>query len=210
MLKVRKLFFLLLCTALWGPSRAWGAACNASTTGNWSAGGTSTGCTGVGGVPASGDTITINVSVVVTLNVNATVAGLTFTAPAAGQTNGIVHSGGTVLTVNGAVTFNQPSASITSGWMINAGSATVSGLITFAGGTNNANRISSITITTGELDAFGGMTFVAANSTSKQIVMSGGASQLKLIGALTAPANSSTLTAGNSGSIFNYMDPSAA
>src|SRR5258706_2700181 len=203
MLKVRKLFFLLLCTALWGPSRAWGAACNASTTGNWSAGGTWTGCTGVGGVAASGDTITINVSVVVTLNVNATVAGLTFAAAAAAQNNGIVHSGGTVLTVNGPVTFNQPSASITSGWMINAGSATVSGLITFAGGTNNANRISSITITTGELDAFGGITFTNSNASSKQIIMSGGAGTLNLKGTITIPAASCTLTAGSAGSVVN-------
>src|SRR5688572_26840361 len=68
----------------------YGAACNATATGNWSDGTRWTGCTGPGGTPAAGDTITINSAVVITLNVNATVGGITFAAP--GTNNGINHS----------------------------------------------------------------------------------------------------------------------
>src|SRR6185436_11289816 len=44
---------------------------------------------------------------------------------------------------------------------------------------------------------------------TKVIDMSGGAGTLNLKGALTVPSASSTLTAGTSGSIFNYADTSA-
>jgi len=117
----------------------------------------------------------------------------------------------TTLTINGAMTINQPTSNnIRIGWNIHGGTATVSGLITFAGASATASRISSMTITTGQLNANGGITFTGSASATNKIIMSGGTSELNLKGALTIPANSCTLTAGSSGSIFNFADTSAA
>src|SRR5207248_5050124 len=89
------------------------------------------------------------------------------------------------------------------------GTATVSGLITFAGSNATTTLVGKIVITTGTLNANGGITFTASAAATKVIDMSGGAGTLNLKGALTVPAASSTLTAGSSGSIFNYADSAA-
>ena len=107
------------------------------------------------------------------------------------------------------MTINQPTASVTTAWNINAGTATVSGLITFAGSNTTTTLVGKIVITTGTLNANGGITFTASAAATKVIDMSGGAGTLNLKGALTVPAVSSTLTAGTSGSIFNYADSAA-
>jgi len=113
-------------------------------------------------------------------------------------------------TVSGAVSMNQPTSnSVANSWNINAGTATVSGLISFLGGNTTVTRIARIAITTGTLNANGGLTFVGSASATKVINMSGGAGFLNLRGALTVPANSSTLTAGTT-STFNYYDGTAA
>ncbi len=121
----------------------------------------------------------------------------------------LTQSTGTTLSVNGPVTLNQPSASIATAWNINGATATVSGLITFAGTNTTAARIGKIVLTTGTLNANGGITFVGSVAGSKIIDMSGGAGRLNLKGALTVPAASSTLTAGTAGSIFDYVDSNA-
>ncbi|MGD0539347.1 MAG: hypothetical protein ABSC03_17075, partial [Verrucomicrobiota bacterium] len=151
--------------------------------------------------------LSIATGATVTLNTGATCGTLTFAA--AGTASSLTHSGSTLLTVNGAVTINQPSAAVTTAWNINGGTATVSGLITFAGGSGTANLIGKVVITTGTLNANGGMTFVTSAAANKVIDMSGGAGNLNLKGALTVPASSSTLTAGTSGSVFNYADSTA-
>ena len=81
-------------------------------------------------------------------------SSLTFVA--SGTESSLTQSGTTALTVNGAVTVNQPTAAYTTAWNINAGSATVSGLITFAGTNTTTSRIGKIVITTGTLNANGG------------------------------------------------------
>ncbi len=183
--------------------------CNAKATGNWSNAATWTNCTGPGGLPDATDIISINSGVTVTLDQDATVGGMIFAA--ASPANGLTHSGTYALTVNGSVTMNQPSNnSVTSFWDINAGSATVSGLISVKGSSPQASRVSRITITTGELNAFGGMTFVASNILGKQLIMSGGAGRLNLKGVLTVPASAVTFTPGSAGSAVNFMDDSAA
>ncbi|MCG3204500.1 MAG: hypothetical protein KCHDKBKB_01215 [Elusimicrobia bacterium] len=183
--------------------------CNAKATGNWSNPNTWINCTGPGGLPAVTDIITINSAITVTLNVDAVVGGLIFASP--GTSNALTHSGANSLTVNGEVIFNQPGTnSQNNSWNINAGSATATGVITFAGNNTTTSRISRIVITTGELNAMGGFTFESSTAPSKQIVMSGGAGSLNLKGNLTIPANSCTLTAGVAGSIFNYMDDTNA
>ena len=142
-----------------------------------------------------------------TMNSSNGATALTFNP--AGAATSLTQANGTLLTVSGAVTINQPTASVATAWNINAGTATVSGLITFAGGNATAARVGKIVITSGTLNANGGITFTASASATKVIDMSGGAGTLNLKGALSVPANSSTLTAGTSGSIFNYADTAA-
>ncbi len=81
---------------------AYGAACNATTSGNWSVGGNWTGCTGTGGIPASGDTITINSNVIITVDTgNPSVTSIAFANPNTGN-NGITIATGQTLTVTGS------------------------------------------------------------------------------------------------------------
>lgn len=182
--------------------------CNAATTGNWDSAGTWVNCTGLGGLPSITDVITINSGVTVTLNVNATVGGIVFAAP--GANNSLVQLSTVTLTVNGPVTFNQPTVdSRTNSWNINAGTATINGLISFAGSNATVTRISQILITAGQLNAYSGISFTGSDSATKIIDMSGGAGQLNLKGNLSLPANSGTLNAGSAGSRFNYADDSA-
>jgi hypothetical protein len=179
--------------------------CNATVTGNWSASGTWSACTGAGGLPSPTDAVIVNSGVTLTLDQNATVAGLTFAA--AGSNSALTHSGTFALTVNGPVSFVQPTSNNHSNsWNINAGSAIVAGLISFNGTNTTTSRKSNIVITSGQLNAWGGITFAASAAATKNITMSGGAGRLNLKGNLNIPANSCTLTAGTSGSVFNYMD----
>lgn len=143
-----------------------------------------------------------------TMSTNNTVSSLTFSV--ANTTSGLTHSGTSTLTVNGTVTLNHPVKSVTAGWNINAGSSTVSGLISFPANENTATRVAKITITTGTLNANGGITFSGTGNAaaSRVIDMSGSAGIINLKGALTFSAVG-TLTAGTAGSVFNYNDVAA-
>ncbi len=118
----------------------------------------------------------------------------------------LTHSGSAALIISGIVTLTQPGASVTNAWNINAGSATVSGLISFAGTNTTATRIAKIVITTGTLNAFGGLTFATSNNATKVIDMAGGKGYINMKGSLTVPANSGTLTPGTNSPVFNYVD----
>jgi hypothetical protein len=142
-----------------------------------------------------------------TMNNDVSCSSLSFVASATASS--LTQAAGADLTVTGTVTINQPTASVITGWNINGSNATVSGLITFAGTNTTSSRVGKIVITTGTLNANGGITFAASAAATKVIDMSGGAGTLNLKGALTVPGASSTLTAGTSGSIFNYADTSA-
>ncbi len=83
-----------------------GAACNATTSGNWSVGSNWTGCSGAGGIPASGDTITINTNVIITVDASAnnpSVTSVTLANPSSGN-NGITIATGQTLTITGSGT----------------------------------------------------------------------------------------------------------
>jgi hypothetical protein len=123
----------------------------------------------------------------------------------------ITQGASSSISIGGSCTILQPgNNNHTNAWNINAGSADVSGLISFTGGNTNSSRVGRITITTGTLDANGGISFTGSASANKVIDMSGGAGTLNMKGSLTVPANSSTLNAGTSGSIFNYADATSA
>lgn len=176
-----------------------------ATGGNWSSTGTWVG----GVVPVSTNNVVIASGATVTLNVNATVNNLSISGTSAGAT--LVHSSGMALTVNGTVTLAQPTNDGTNAWNIDAGSATVAGLISFTGSSTQSTFIASLRISSGTLNANGGMTFTASSSVTKIINMSQapGTGTINLKGALTVPGSSSTLTAGTAGSVFNYADVNA-
>jgi hypothetical protein len=135
--------------------------------------------------------------------------GITLGDATATVASSIAQSGGT-FTVNGGVTINQPAANtLTNVWNINAQTATVSGLISFAGTNATASRIGRIVITTGTLNANGGISFAGTTPATKVIDLTGGAATINLKGALTTPT-AATLLGGTAGSIFNYNDNVAA
>src|ERR1051326_6974439 len=186
--------------------------------GNWTnnggtlSGGTST-VSLTGAVKSIGGTasttfpaLSIGNGATITMNNDNSCSSLTF--PAISTSTSLTHGSTSALTVNGPVTINQPTTNTTNAWNINGGSATVSGLITFAGSSATGNPVGTVVLTTGTLNANGGMTFTASAAASKVITMSGGAGTLNLKGALTVPAASSTLTAGTT-STFNYADNAA-
>ncbi len=163
---------------------------------------TVTGGISVGGTTTNNGTFNISSGTVVT-------DGLTLGDATGTLANTITQTGGT-LTVNGAVTINQPNAnSITNQWNINAATPTVTGTISFFGTNTTTTRVAEILITTGTLNANAGISFALAGITTatKVIDMStgGGTGTINLKGALTN-ASGATLTAGLSGSVFNYAD----
>ncbi len=133
--------------------------------------------------------------------------GITLGSTTSASASTITQSGGT-FTVNGAVTINQPTANFTNAWNINAQTATVSGAISFAGTAVQTNRVENIVLTTGTLNANGGISF-AGTIASTKVINLGTTGTLNLKGNLSG-ANVATLTAGTSGSIFNYNDNTTA
>ena len=76
----------------------------------------------------------------------------------------------TILNVTNAV-INQSSAAVTTAWNINAGSATVSGTLSFPGTTTTANTIALTTVTTGLLTVTTALSF-GSNTTDANNVIS--------------------------------------
>ncbi|MEO8772216.1 MAG: T9SS type A sorting domain-containing protein [Ferruginibacter sp.] len=168
---------------------------------------------GVEKVPTAADDVEIGntnyASVFVSLDVaSATVNSLTFIAD--GQSNSLTNNSTNTLTVNNGLILQQPTSnSNTVAWNINAGTANVNGNINFSGVNSNTTRIAKIVITNGTLNANSDIIFSGSTAATKIIDMSGGAGSVNLKGALTVPSSSSTLTAGTSGSIFNYTGTAA-
>lgn len=174
--------------AVFREARAWqvasDAACNATTTGNWSTGGNWTGCSGVGGLPASGDTVTIDSGVVITVDSgNPTVSALTI-ASAAG-TNGLSVSTGQTLTVTNALTFAANAGTANQTVTMNGtGNITASSLSVNAPTSSGNSNITCAASANGTLtvtNAFG----ITGGSTAAQT------------GSVTADMLTCTLTAGS-------------
>ncbi len=186
------------------------ASCVSAATGNWTAI-TWTNCTGnPGGDPISTDTVTITDGHVVTLDTTSTIAGLTLCDTACATDTILTHSASNGLTVNGTVTINGGSgANDNVNWEINAGSATVSGAITYNPQSTTAGRYATIIITTGTLNANGGITFEnTAGSEDNQMLSITGAGTVNLKGAITSQTVAD-IQPGTT-SIFNYADTAAA
>src|ERR1044071_3581783 len=192
------IFFI---STLSSPTRAFALICTSTnTSGNWNNKATWTGCGGA--TPGTNDTVIISTGANITLNISTTITSLNIYTSNTNTT--FTQLATTTLTINGAVTFNQATSNVPDGWHIGAGTATVGGLITFAG-TDTRARASSMTITSGQLNANGGISFAGRTPANKIILMSGGVGTLNMKGALTGAAGA-TLTAGTLGSVFNYAD----
>lgn len=142
------------------------AACNATTTGNWSVGSNWTGCTGVGGIPLSGtDSITINSGVVITGNTTSTVTGLTF-ATGAGA-NGLSINTGITVTVSGNVIYNANTNTVSQTLTLNGtGGMTVTGTFTMNTPTSTGSSlVTCATSATGTL-SIGSTLAMTGNSTN--------------------------------------------
>ncbi|TSC91942.1 MAG: hypothetical protein CEN90_57 [Parcubacteria group bacterium Licking1014_17] len=174
-------------------------SCVAKATGAWSASGTWTTCNST--TPQPTDTVTIATTYVVTLDTSATIAGLSLANTA--QLN---HPGTNALTVNGSVALTPPPTVNFNQWNIAGGTATVTGAITWGAG--GSSKVSKILITTGTLNASGGLSFGCLNYPASCLIdMSGGAGTLNLSGAITS-VTKGQLTAGTT-STFVYADQSA-
>ncbi len=147
------------------------------------------------------------------LDMNATVNSLdinTVASPrATAQT--LTHSGANTLTVQTNVRVNHPAVTgspVTNVWNINAGTATVGGNVVIGSGTNNANTLARINITTGILNVGSNLVFNTSNNANRELTavldMAGGNGRINLSGQLNFTNNRGLLLSGTSGSVFNY------
>jgi len=99
--------------------------------------------------------------------------------------NTITQGMGSSISVTGSTTLHQPIQNTTVyNWNVNEGVATLTGLLTFAGTNTTATRMTQINITTGTLNANGGISFdVVGNAFTKRIEFSGIGGTLNVGGA---------------------------
>jgi hypothetical protein len=65
---------------------------------------------------------------------------------------------------------NQPTASVTTSWNINAGSSTVSGTFTFVGTDATASRIMQVAVTSGSFSVNGLVTYASNTTAANQVI----------------------------------------
>jgi len=123
----------------------------------------------------------------------------------------IIQGSGSIITVTSTATILQPNnnSGYTNRWGVNAGTATVTGVVTLSDSSAGTSRVGSIVITTGTFNANGGISILGATSTAanRLITMSGGASGILNIdgnGITFANASNVTFAAGTGTSLVNY------
>src|SRR5205814_10339109 len=102
---------------------------------------------------------------------------------AGGTATSLTQASGTSLTVSGNVTVNQPTATLTEAWNINAGAATVGGTLTVGGANTTAGLVAQVAVTTGSLVT--GAASYAANSVAANEVITVSTGTITLNSALT-------------------------
>lgn len=147
------------------------------------------------------------------LDMNATVNSLdinTVASPRA-TAQALTHSGTNTLTVQTNVRVNHPAVTgspVTNVWNINAGTATVGGNVVIGSGTNSANTLARINITTGILNVGSNLVFNTANAATRELTavldMTGGNGSVNLSGQLNFTNSRGLLIPGSSGSVFNF------
>ncbi len=146
-----------------------------------------------------------------TLNTNATIGGGNLTWNPNNTATTFTQASGIDLNISGSVALTQPvNNQVISSWLINAGTAEVSGTITFSGG-NTGNFINKIILTTGTLTmtASTSLSFASNATVADQVIdCSGGAATVKISGSITNPG-SATSTPGSSGCKWVYNGSAA-
>lgn len=143
-------------TINWGTAASWGA-----------------GCTGAGGIPGTGDDVTIASGAAMTYNVaSLSINTLTFAAGTSATT--LVHSSTNALIITSAttsVTLNQATAdSIAYAWNISGGSATLSGDLSLPGTNTTSTRTATVSVTTGTLTMTGAISY-GSNATAATAIV---------------------------------------
>lgn len=169
-----------------------------SGTGNFNLNGTTKTISGT--FASSFPTLVIGSGASYSMSNNNTCGGLTFTA--ASSSSSFTLSSNNSLVVNGNVIINQPGTSgVSSAWNINAGTVNVTGTLTM-GGTNIANRVARIVLTTGTLSIVGSATLTGSTAVANTLIdLSGGAGYLTFGGAVNVASSQCTLTPGTSSTV---------
>jgi hypothetical protein len=193
------------------------AGFNITTTGSWVNNGVPFGGTGTVNLNGANKTISgttatafpalvLGTGASYTMNNSNTCTGLTLTASATASS--FTHGTNNILTVNGNVTINQPTAVFTTAWNINAAAVTVTGTFNLGGANTTASRVASVVITTGALTINGASTITGSATAANTLInMSGGAGTLNFGGAVTL-TSASTLNAGTTSTV-NYNGTAA-
>src|SRR3989344_861386 len=145
--------------------------CVSAGSGDWTTI-TWTNCDGnPGGDPDSDDTVTIAEGHAVSLDTTTSIANLVICDTTCATDTSLTHSSTNGLTISAAVTVHGGSGNAINGvWAIAAGSSTVTGSISYDPEAPQPGRDAQITITTGTLEANGGIAFEnTANSEDNQI-----------------------------------------
>ncbi len=162
---------------------------NASTTGAWIIGGTtSTTFPGIHIADAAGYLMT---------NDNSCTS---FTVDASSGDAYLNQNGTTTLTVNGDVTINQPTTASLVGWYVNAGTGTVTGNVNIGG--NSIKAVAKLVVTTGTVNIAGDLAYYALSNSVGVVDLSGGAGTLNIGGSLLLNNNYGTLTPGTTSNIY--------
>ena len=178
-----------------GSSTVFAAARIASVTGNWNA----TATWGGSSVPGSGDTVTINSGITVTVTADAACSSLTFLSTATVNSTVTINSGIT-LAVSGAITLPRGNNGVNT-VAVGAGILTA-GSIAFTSSGGNVRH--QVTISTGTVTVTGNVTQESPGSgnTSPTISFSG-AGTLKLGGTIWSSADGTLTTFAGSTVEYN-------
>jgi LPXTG-site transpeptidase (sortase) family protein len=170
---------VILALAVLPGGTAYAGSCNSKASAAWSATTTwNAGCTGPGGIPGSGDDVTIaNGNAVIFDVAYATVNSLTINGGATASS--LTIAGSNALTVTGNVTVNTPTGNVTNAVNVNAGTLNVGGNLQLDASAT-PTRKTQLTISTGTVTVNGNIT--NANSTANSQVVFFGAGTLNVGG----------------------------
>ena len=158
---------------------------NWNNTATWST--TSGGGAGAS-VPVAGDAVIIEGGHTVTVTADAACTSITYTAAAVSNT--LIINSGITLTVSGAIAINRPSATTNTN-LIAVGAGNLSCTSMALSGTNTANRITTVSIATGNVTISGNIT---SAGTSSNLIFTG-AGTLN-VGGTFMSGTAGTFTAG--------------
>jgi hypothetical protein len=144
-----------------------------------------------------------NRDVSVTVSRSSTMSALTFAAGSKNRTLNL-NSAAVDLTISGALTMNQPTTKKKTALLsVGAGSCTVSGNLTFAGGNNTTTRVCRISTTSGSFTLNGTLTWMSNTAVATEEITTA-TGTLTFASAISMGSGSGTLKATGAGTInFN-------